>query len=133
MRKLHEKPFKCTECGIICQGFLRVAYLQIFKAIKEPGHSMVKGPKLCYHCTQCDKCFTCLSHVYRHMRTHTGTCQKPTSTGQYNQCDVSFRDSSDLQKHKRTHSGNKPCKYNKSTKGFAQLTIRISSRALLYI
>lgn len=95
----------------------------------EAGHCLAERP---YECTQCDKCFLCLSHLKQHEYTHgnkpfkckqCGTgFNRPSTRARHMKvheerteyicvhCDMTFMSYNTLISHQRTHSGEKPFK-----------------------
>ncbi|XP_073467453.1 uncharacterized protein [Aquarana catesbeiana] len=56
-----------------------------------------------FSCTECGKCFSVKSYLYKHQRSHTG--QKPYFCPECGKC---FIQKSDLVIHQRSHTGEKP-------------------------
>ena len=76
-----------------------------------------------FKCDSCEKGFTVLSALIRHMRTHT--CEKPYSCSS---CGKEFRIISDLKIHMRVHTGEKPYRCKTCGKGFSRssaLTVHV--------
>lgn len=71
-----------------------------------------------FNCEFCQKCFTTLSDLKKHMRTHTQ--ERPYKCPE-DDCGKAFTASHHLKTHKRTHTGEKPypCQENSCQKSFS--------------
>lgn len=71
-----------------------------------------------FNCEMCQKCFTTLSDLKKHMRTHTQ--ERPYKCPE-DDCGKAFTASHHLKTHKRTHTGEKPypCQENSCQKSFS--------------
>ncbi|XP_014471777.1 PREDICTED: zinc finger protein 253-like [Dinoponera quadriceps] len=91
--KLHERGFKCDECGKECVGTRELLSHRRFKH----GHGSIST------CILCQKTFTSVSNFYQHVLTHAGIRPYKCDI-----CEEDFTQRSSLLRHRRHHQGPLP-------------------------
>ncbi|XP_032678149.1 zinc finger protein 525-like [Odontomachus brunneus] len=91
--KLHEKGFKCDECGKECVGTRELLSHKRFKH----RHGNIST------CILCQKTFTSVSNFYQHVLTHAGIRPYKCDI-----CEEDFTQRSSLLRHRRHHPGPLP-------------------------
>ncbi|XP_043942900.1 uncharacterized protein LOC122814381 [Protopterus annectens] len=93
--------------------------------VQSPGvHPRSRPWKKQYKCTECNKCFTCLSSLQYHYAIHTG--DRPYNCSE---CGKGFSSKGKLKSHQKCHMGNKPYKCDECDKSFAWVSNLHTHRA----
>jgi len=96
------RPYVCTVCD---KWFRKKEYLYVHRK----SHTETK----LYTCSQCQKCFSSMSALCRHVNIHTDKFKCP-------ECGRCFRSTDDLVIHARSHSKEKPFECSVCNKHFAR-------------